>query len=121
MNRLPEAGCRKRVVVGGLGIVSPLGIGIEPFWKRLAGGDCALGESPPSAHSIPVPSRAATLAELAQELETVTDDRSLRRVSNLSRYAVAAARLALDRAGECSSSQSRTGAGGRAGTFRAHP
>ncbi len=85
--------------MGGLGVVSPLGIGVEKLWGRLLAGDCALGRSPPSRQSIPVPPRAATLGELAGEVEALTGAPSLRRVSNLSRYAVAAARLALSRSG----------------------
>jgi len=33
---------RKRVVVTGIGVVSPLGQGIEPFWQNLLAGQCGL-------------------------------------------------------------------------------
>jgi 3-oxoacyl-[acyl-carrier-protein] synthase II len=32
----------KRVVITGLGIVSPLGIGIEKNWKKLIQGECGI-------------------------------------------------------------------------------
>ena len=91
MRRPGEGGGGRRVLVSGLGLVSPLGIGVEESWARLLAGDCALGNSPPSSRAIPVPPRAATLSELAGDLEASTGAPSLRRVSNLSRYAVAAA------------------------------
>jgi 3-oxoacyl-(acyl-carrier-protein) synthase len=86
--------------VTGLGIVSPLGIGVEELWGRLLAGERADDLTPPSARAIPAPPRAATLSALAGRLEEVVDARALRRVSNLSRYAVAAARLALGESGE---------------------
>ena len=36
------ASSRKRVVVTGIGVVSPLGQGIEPFWQNLLAGQCGL-------------------------------------------------------------------------------
>jgi len=90
----------KTVTVRGVGIVSPLGIGVDSFWSQLLAGKCAIRESPRSTRDIPVPAWSATLKELESEIDESVDARALRRVSNLSRYAVAAAQLAIPRGKE---------------------
>jgi 3-oxoacyl-[acyl-carrier-protein] synthase II len=37
----------KRVVVTGLGVVSPIGIGVEPFWKNALAGRSGITALPP--------------------------------------------------------------------------
>ena len=51
-------GTRRRVVVTGLGLVSPLGIGIEPNWEKLVAGRSGIGKITRFDAS-PLPSRVA--------------------------------------------------------------
>lgn len=84
----------QRVVVTGMGLVTPLGIGIDAFWDGLAAGRsgirritrCDTGESP---------------SQIAGEVPDFTptdfmDAKEARRVTRASQFAVAAARMALD-------------------------
>jgi 3-oxoacyl-[acyl-carrier-protein] synthase II len=42
---------KRRVVVTGIGIVSPVGIGVEPFWKNILAGVSGVSRSPLLVHS----------------------------------------------------------------------
>ncbi|HUK82024.1 MAG TPA: beta-ketoacyl-ACP synthase II [Verrucomicrobiae bacterium] len=46
-----ESTNRRRVVVTGVGVVSPVGIGLEPFWKSIVGGVSGVDRSPILARS----------------------------------------------------------------------
>ena len=35
---------KKNIVITGLGAVTPLGVGVEEFWRRLVAGECAISE-----------------------------------------------------------------------------
>ena len=35
---------RKRIVVTGVGVVSPVGIGIGPFWDKIIAGECGINQ-----------------------------------------------------------------------------
>ena len=87
---------RRPTAITGTGIVSPLGIGVEAAWDALARGEVAARPTPPSERGISLPALAATVDELRDEIDALVPDRSLRRVSALSRMSVAAARLGLD-------------------------
>jgi 3-oxoacyl-[acyl-carrier-protein] synthase II len=83
-----------RVAVTGIGIVSPLGIGVRPFWENvLAGtvGVAALSRFDPSAFS----SRVAAQVNDFDATDYV-DARQLRRTERFGQFALAASRLALD-------------------------
>jgi 3-oxoacyl-[acyl-carrier-protein] synthase II len=90
VNNQPED---QRVVITGLGVVSPLGIGIDAFWNGLVEGRsgirqitlCDPGDSP---------SRIAAEVVDFNPLDYV-DAKEARRMSRASQFAVAAARMAL--------------------------
>lgn len=88
---------RAGVRVSGLGIVSPLGVGVESVWKRLLAGERGLDNAPESSRGVPTPRRAATVDRFSNDLDKLVAHRSLRRVSRLSRYCVGAAGLAAPR------------------------
>jgi 3-oxoacyl-[acyl-carrier-protein] synthase II len=86
-----------RIVVTGLGLVTPLGIGIDPFWEGLAAGRsgirpitlCDPGDSPSRiAGEVP-----------GFEPRDYMEAKEARRVSRASQFAVAAARMAVADAG----------------------
>ena len=35
---------REKIVITGMGAVSPIGIGVENFWSALLRGECGIGE-----------------------------------------------------------------------------
>jgi 3-oxoacyl-[acyl-carrier-protein] synthase II len=86
-----------RVAVTGIGIVSPLGIGVRPFWENvLAGtvGVAALSRFDPSRFNSRV---AAQVNDF--DAADYLDARQLRRTERFGQFALAASRLALDDAG----------------------
>ena len=87
----------RRVVVTGMGVVSPLGCDVDRFWRRLVAGESAVGEITRFDHSA---HRVHIAAEVQgfDPLEYI-DKRTVRRLDLFSRYAVAAAKLARDDAG----------------------
>jgi 3-oxoacyl-[acyl-carrier-protein] synthase II len=88
---------RRRVVITGLGLVSPIGIGREDVWRNALAG--MSGAGPISGFD---PSRLST--QIACEVpdfdpEQFMDRRATRRMDRFAQMAVAAARLGLDDAG----------------------
>ena len=87
----------RRVVVTGMGVVSPLGCDIDGFWRRLVAGESAVGEITRFDHS---DQRVHIAAEVQGfDPEDYVGKRTVRRLDLFSRYAVAAAKLARDDAG----------------------
>jgi 3-oxoacyl-[acyl-carrier-protein] synthase II len=85
---------RREVVVSGLGIVSPYGLGIKTFWSGLAAGACAI-------KPVTVIDTEGFRSRIAAEIpaDVVNTLGSSRRRSRADRLALAAAREALTDAG----------------------
>ena len=97
MNRRPRPAGLRRVVVTGIGLVTPLGIGRDATWAAASAGAGAGG--PITSFD---PSRLPT--RIACEVpgfppEDFMDKRAARRMDRFAQFAVAAARMALDDAG----------------------
>jgi len=86
-----------RVVVTGMGVVTPLGIGLAPFWQGLEAGRSGVG---PVTLCDPGDAPVTIAAEVRGfEARDYMDAKEARRISRGSQFAVAAARMALDDAG----------------------
>lgn len=97
MNRLPRPTGLRRVVITGIGLVSPLGIGRDDAWAAATAGTSAGGPIT-SFDPSRLPSRiACEVAGFAPE--EFMDKRAARRMDRFAQFAVASARLALDDAG----------------------
>lgn len=87
----------RRVVITGLGVVAPNGIGAEAFWKALVAGESAV-DYLTAFDATPFPCRVA--AEVRGFDPTVfMPARRAKQLARFSQFALAAARLALDDAG----------------------
>lgn len=81
-----------RVVVTGLGVVSPLGNDVDTFWRRLVAGESGVG---PITRFDTSDYKVHIAAEVKDfDAEDFIDKRQVRRLDLFSRYAVAAAKLA---------------------------
>ncbi|MBI5561795.1 MAG: hypothetical protein HY894_02920 [Deltaproteobacteria bacterium] len=85
------------IVITGIGVISQAGAGVDAFWD-------ALMEKRPLFSDIGSPApvcrgRHSRLGAAAPDIDAVLDDRRFRRAANLSKFAVAAARLAIVDAG----------------------
>lgn len=90
-------GAPRRVVVTGLGVVSPLGCDVDTFWRRLVAGESGVG---PITRFDASAYRVRIAAEVKDfDPEAWLDKRKARRLDLFSRYAVAAARQAAADAG----------------------
>jgi len=88
---------RRRVVVTGLGLVSPLGVGVEESWRALVGGKSGIGPITRfDASSFPV--RIAGEVK-GFEAEKYLDRKEVRRNDRFIHFALAAAGMALEDAG----------------------
>jgi 3-oxoacyl-[acyl-carrier-protein] synthase II len=85
------------VVVTGLGLVTPIGIGVEPFWAGLRAARSAVRTV---TRFDPSPFRTHVAAEVEGFVGSDWfDGRQARRVDRCSQFTVAAARMALEDAG----------------------
>ncbi len=94
MNRLPRPSGLRRVVITGIGLVSPLGIGKDDAWAAAVAGTSTGG--PITGFDA---SRLVTQIACEQPgfvPEDFMERRSARRMERFAQFAVAAARLALD-------------------------
>jgi 3-oxoacyl-[acyl-carrier-protein] synthase II len=83
----------QRVVITGIGVISPYGIGVEPFWAGLNAGQSAImriSQFDPSDYPCQI---AGQVHEFAPE--QFMDFKEARRMSRSSQFAVAAARMAV--------------------------
>jgi 3-oxoacyl-[acyl-carrier-protein] synthase II len=85
---------QRRVVVTGLGVVSPLGNDVDTFWRRLVSGESGVGEITRFDHTDHKVHIAAEVKDFDPEL--FIDKRKVRRLDLFSRYAVAAAKMAAE-------------------------
>jgi 3-oxoacyl-[acyl-carrier-protein] synthase II len=83
----------ERVVVTGLGVVTPLGIGLTPFWDSLSAGRSGVG---PITVCDPGDSPSRIAAEVRNfDARAYLDGKEARRLSRASQFAVAAAKMAV--------------------------
>jgi len=94
MTEMPRWDMQKRVVVSGLGMVTPLGVGKDDFYHRLFGGECGIAE----IKSFDTKGFTSHLgAEVAKfSPRDFISVKNLRRMDKISPMVVAAARLALE-------------------------
>jgi len=85
---------QRRVVVTGLGVVTPLGNDVDSFWRRLVSGASGVGEITRFDHSDHKVHIAAEVKDF--DPERYIDKRKVRRLDLFSRYAVAAAKMAAE-------------------------
>jgi 3-oxoacyl-[acyl-carrier-protein] synthase II len=84
---------RRRVVITGIGVVSPVGIGVEPFWNAVRHGRSGVRRL--TAFD-PTPFSCQVAAEIPEfRPEDFFDSRTACRMGRHSQFAVAAARLAV--------------------------
>lgn len=98
----------RRVVVTGLGAITPLGVGIRRTWTRLLAGDCgivSLADCGPDARWRELPSTIAGVVPLGSKNEggwqasDWLERGEERRMAKFTQYAIAATEMALDDAG----------------------
>lgn len=90
----PQATAEDRIVITGIGLVTPLGIGVAPFWQGLAAGRSATG---PATLCDTTDLACAVTAEVPNfDPQLFIEAKEARKLSRASQFAVAAARLALD-------------------------
>lgn len=82
----------RRVVVTGLGVISPLGNDVETFWRRLVAGESGIGVITRFDHARYRVHIAAEVKDFVAE--DWMDKRQVRRLDLFSRYALAAAKMA---------------------------
>ncbi len=89
----------RRVVVTGLGLVTPLACGVEPTWQRLLAGDSGLGPISDQFEASDLPCRVAgfvpTQGNAAYNVDDWVEKREQRRNDPFIMFALAAAEQAL--------------------------
>jgi len=86
-----------RVVVTGVGVVSPIGIGVAAFWEALLQGRNGIGRI---THFDPSEYRSQMAAEVKDfRPETWIDEKAVDRLDRFTHFALAAAALAVQEAG----------------------
>ena len=89
-----------RTAVTGMGVVSPVGVGIEAFWDSLVRGRSGIGLITQfDASTAPVRFAAEVKADQFEASRYVANRKSLKLMSKISQFAVAAADMALKQSG----------------------
>ncbi len=95
----------RRVVVTGLGLVTPLGVGVEPTWSRLIKGDSGLGKITkfdPSEMACHVAAQVPTEGEFGwtdENIDPILPAKDRRKVDTFIQFAIVAAEEALKDSG----------------------
>ena len=88
---------KRRVVVTGLGAVTPIGIGVDAFWKACREGVCGIG---PITQFDTTDYKVKIAAEVKDfNPKDFMDPKSARRLARFSQFAVAASREAMEDSG----------------------
>lgn len=88
---------RRRVVITGMGAVTPLGVGLEQSWKNLIEGKSGIG---PITRFDPSPLKCQVAGEVKDfHPEDFMDKKLARRLDRFIHFALAAARMAVEDAG----------------------
>jgi len=88
---------RRRVVITGIGVVSPIGIGKEAFWESLKAGKSGVGNIT-RFDSSRLPVRIAAEVK-GFDPHRFLDSRTIKRTDRFSQYGIAAAKMAVQDAG----------------------
>jgi beta-ketoacyl-acyl-carrier-protein synthase II len=86
---------KKRVVVTGLGVIAPSGIGLEEFWRNISGGVSAT-KKVTNFDVSPFNSQIAAQVEDFLPQEFGLDEKTARRMDRYVQFAVAAAHMAVE-------------------------
>ena len=95
---MPNRTDERRVVITGLGVVSPLGIGVDTFWNRLVAGECGI-------HKISHFDPSAFDTQIAAEVKdfdpgpAFPTPKEIRRTDRYSQFGITAGYLALQDSG----------------------
>jgi 3-oxoacyl-[acyl-carrier-protein] synthase II len=94
----------KRVVVTGVGLVTPLGVGVKTVWPRLLAGACGIQrlealKGLPSEVAAPVPRQAGEEGAFDASSCRLLERGDEKSIAPFAQYALAAAADALDDAG----------------------
>jgi len=98
-----------RVVITGMGVISPIGIGIEPFWQGLTSGKNGIGK-------ITCFDAGAFSSRIAGEVKDFNpadflEKKEVKRLVRFIQFAIAASKMALDDAGLKVSEENATSTG----------
>lgn len=86
---------KRRVVITGIGVVSPVGIGVEEFWNNLLAGKSGIGPITQfDASEFPV--KIAGEVKDFDAVKYVGDKKTVRHMDRNAQFAVAAARMAAE-------------------------
>lgn len=85
---------KRRVVVTGLSVISPLGSQVDPFWKRLVAGESGISRLEGFDPAIFPTQIAGVVSDFLPE--TFFDSKELRHMDRFVQFATAAGKMALD-------------------------